>query len=253
MSLSGLLLRLVAIWLLAAAPARAEEALVAVAANFADPAERLAESFEGETGHRIRLATGSTGRLYAQIVQGAPFDVFLAADRARPARLVEEGLAVPETLRTYAVGRLALWSREDGPASPLERLRAGDYRRLALASPDLAPYGAAAMQSLERLGVLETARERLVFGENVSQAYAFVATGNADLGLVALAQVRRPEASEVEGEFETVPMDWHAPIRQDAVLLRHGAENAAALAWLDYLAGPEAQAILAAYGYEAAP
>lgn len=251
MSAIGLFARLAALFLLAASPARAEEALVAVATNFAEPAEAMAERFRAQTGHTVRLATGSTGRLYAQIAQGAPFDVFLAADEARPARLVEEGLALAGTRRTYATGRLALWSRQASSQSPLERLHGGAYRRLAVASPQLAPYGAAAEQSLVHLGLLEQARERLVFGENIGQTYTFLVTGNADLGFVALSQLRRPGRAAPAGQYEIVPSDWHDPVRQDVVLLVHGAQNAAARAWLDFLAGPEAAAILAGYGYEA--
>jgi molybdate transport system substrate-binding protein len=251
MSPPGLLARLAAILLLASSPARAEDALIAVATNFAEPAEAIAQRFEAQTGHRVRLATGSTGRLYAQIVQGAPFDAFLAADQVRPARLVQEGLAVEETLRTYATGRLALWSRERATALPLDRLRSGAYRRVALASPGLSPYGAAAEQVLDRLDLRASAAGSLVFGENIGQAYTFVATGNAELGFVALSQLQRP-GRPAGGQYDLVPQDWHDPVRQDAVLLSRGAGNTAARAWLDYLAGPEARAVLRSYGYEAA-
>lgn len=233
--------------LLPAAPARAETVHVAVAANFTRPAEFLAEAFTAASGHEVLLTTGSTGLLYAQIVHGAPFDVFLAADRARPARLVVEGHAVAGSARTYATGRLALWDPQASAGDPMDRLRSGRFRRLALANPELAPYGAAAQQVLGRLGLADTAAGRLVHGENIAQTHAFVATGNADLGLVALAQLTGNEAS---GRFTIIPAAWHDPIRQDAVLLARGGDNAAARAWLDFLASPRARDIIEGFGYE---
>jgi len=239
-------LLVLALTLLAAAPAAAETVRVAVAANFTRPAEALSEAFTAASGHEAILTTGSTGLLYAQIVHGAPFDVFLAADQVRPARLVGEGHAVAGSARTYAIGRLALWEPQAGEGDPLERLRSGRYRRLALANPELAPYGAAARQVLARLGLEDAAAGRLVFGENIAQAHAFAATGNADLGLVALAQLAGNEAG---GRFTIIPAAWHDPIRQDAVLLARGADNAAARAWLDFLASPGARDILESFGY----
>jgi len=237
-----------ALTFLPAVPAGAETVRVAVAANFTRPAELLAEAFEAESGHDVVLTTGSTGLLYAQIVHGAPFDVFLSADHARPARLVAEGRAVTGSARTYAIGRLALWAPQAEAGDPLERLRAGRYRRLALANPELAPYGTAARQVLAHLGVEEAAADRLVFGENIAQTHAFLATGNADLGFVALAQLA---GHQPESHYTVIPAAWHDPVRQDAVLLNRGAGNPAAQAWLDFLASPAAQAILESYGYEA--
>jgi molybdate transport system substrate-binding protein len=240
-------------WALAVAAlapaAQAEEALVAVASNFAEPANALSEAFTHTTGHSVLISSGSTGRLYAQVVQGAPFDVFMAADAVRPARLKAEGLAIPGSTRTYATGRLALWVHAAGVEPPLRRLTTGHYRRLALANPDLAPYGAAAVQVLNRLDLADEAADRQVFGENIAQTFSFVATGNADLGFVALAQVNRPGRATA-GQYDVIPAHWHAPIRQDAVLLLHGADNPAALAWLEFLTSPAAHDILAAYGYE---
>lgn len=222
-------------------PLAAAEALAAVAANFARPAEQLAARFERDSGHRVRLALGSTGKLYAQIVRGGPYDLFLAADAERPARLVADGRAVRASQVTYAVGRLALIRHDDRRPSPAW-LAAGDFRRLAIANPRLAPYGLAAEQALHGLGLAATLRPKLVFGENIGQAFALVATGNAEAGLVALAQV---EARQ----HWLVPAALHAPIRQDAVLLVRGAGNPAAEGFLAYLRTDAAQAAIAAFGY----
>ena len=232
--------------------AHAGEALVAVASNFAEPADRLAQAFQDATGHTITISTGSTGRLYTQIVQGAPFDAFLAADTVRPERLENEGLAIAGSRTTYAIGRLAVWDRlpDSTAASPLQRLIDGDYRRLAIANPELAPYVAAAMSVLrDRLEVADASSARQVLGENIGQTFTFVATGNADLGLVALSQLRgRGEA--LGGRYCVIPAGWHAPIRQQAVLLTRGSGNAAAQAWMTFLASEEAAAILDAFGYD---
>lgn len=234
-----------------AAPARAgERVLVAVAANFAEAAEALAPGFEAETGHDLALAVGSTGKLYAQIAAGAPFDVLLAADRARPARAEAEGLAVPGTRFTYATGRLTLWSPDparigpDGPAA----LTAPDAAHIALANPDLAPYGAAAAEALAALGLTAALEDRIVMGQNIGQTFALVATGNAELGFVALSSVLSPRLAE-KGSRWDVPADLYAPIRQDAVLLRHGADNQGARAFLAYLQSDAARPLLARFGY----
>lgn len=234
---------------LSPAPA-AGEALIAVATNFAEPAERLAAAFEAETAHEITIATGSTGTLYAQIVYGAPFDALLAADGERPARLVADGHALRETRFTYAVGRLALWSAEPGRVAQDGRttLREGRFRKLALANPELAPYGAAARETLASLGLAEALADRVVLGENVGQAHALVATRNAELGFVALSSLVRP-GQQTTGSRWDVPPELHAPIRQDAVLLTRAAANPAARAFLDSLRGADARRILAAYGY----
>lgn len=231
---------------------RADDALVAVASNFSEPAGALAEAFTAATGHTVTLTPGSTGRLHAQITQGAPFDVFLAADAIRPAQLERDGLAVAGTRQTYAVGQLVLWAHAAGPMPPLERLEAGRFRRLAIANPDLAPYGSAAMQALEHLALPGSVSDRLVMGENIAQAFAFVVTGNADLGFVALSQVESPSFGRA-GQYQRIPADWHDPIRQDAVLLRHGSDNPAARAWLDFLQTEEAATILDQFGYQAVP
>ncbi len=234
----------------AVAVARAEEATVAVASNFAPVAEVLARDFASSTEHRITLVAGSTGKLYAQIVRGAPFDVFLAADRARPERLVAESRATGTSRRVYALGRLVLWSASPelrsaaGPAL----LAGGEFRRLAIANPDLAPYGVAAREVIHALGLEARLAERLVFGENIGQTHALVASGNAELGFVAHAQV--VAAREVGGGGWLVPASHHAPIRQEGVLLARAAANPAALAFLSYLGTEEAKRVIEAAGYE---
>lgn len=233
-----------------AAPAAGEEAVVAVAANFMEVAERLEADFERASGHSLTFVAGSTGKLYAQIASGAPFDVFLSADRERPERLEKEGLAVAGSRFTYAVGRLTLWSREpgrvggDGPAT----LRRGKFRLLAIANPALAPYGAAAQQTLENLGLWERFEGRIVMGETIGQAHGMVASGNAELGFVALSSVLSPRNPR-QGSRWDVPSRLHAPIRQDAVLLARAAGNPAARGFLDFLRGARAETVIASYGY----
>ena len=227
-------------------PAAAGEALVAVAANFAAPMQELEAAFEKTSGHALTVSAGSTGKLYAQIANGAPFDILLAADTERPERLEAEGRAVAGSRFTYAAGRLALWSAD--PALIGETgavLREGKFRRLAIANPVLAAYGAAAMDVLNGLGLAETLRLRIVMGENIGQAFAMVASGNAELGFVALSQV----AEDEKGSRWIPPAASYAPIRQDAALLSRAAENEAALAFLEYLKSDEARAIMEKYGY----
>ncbi len=233
-----------------AGPATGAEAVIAVAANFSEVAERLAKDFERESGHRLTFVAGSTGKLYAQIVNGAPFDAFLAADQESPARLEKDGLAAAGSRFTYATGRLTLWSSEpgrigrDGAAT----LRQGTFRRLAIANPALAPYGAAAQQTLEGLGLWKRFKDRIVMGETIGQAHALVASGNAELGFVALSSVLSPR-NEIRGSRWDVPSDLHAPIRQDAVLLARSARNPAARSFLGFLRSAKARAVMAAYGY----
>ena len=241
-----------AAWLAAAfavATAQAAEVTVAVAANFSAPMHRIAAGFEKDTGHRAVLAFGSTGRFYAQVKNGAPFQVLLAADDETPAKLEREGAAVAGTRMTYAVGRLVLWSAQPGAVDARgEVLRRPTGGRLAIADPKLAPYGAAALQALGRLGVLGAWRDQFVQGESIAQAYQFVATGNAAIGFVALSQVMS-EGRIQRGSAWVVPADLHDPLRQDAVLLPAGRDSAAARALLQYLASPNARAIMLSYGY----
>ncbi|MGC6528216.1 MAG: molybdate ABC transporter substrate-binding protein [Paracoccaceae bacterium] len=234
---------------LAPTMAAAGEARIAVASNFKPAMDALEKAFEEETGHALIVTSGATGKLYAQIINGAPFDIFMAADEARPRLLEENGLAVMGSRRTYALGRLVLWRPAGGPISA-DLLRQGRYRRLAIANPDLAPYGAAAMDTLSYLGAAQSAENKLVFGENIGQAFAFVQTGNADLGLVALSQLH-DIAGLTPDTLWAVPEEMHGSIRQDAVLLKRGGENRAALAFMVYLSGAEAAAITARFGYKA--
>ena len=231
--------------------ARAGDALIAVATNFAETMPSLKAAFEQRTTHELRFTTGSTGQLYAQIRQRAPFDVFLAADRRRARRLVDEGRAVAGSRFTYARGRLVLWSRDadrigaDGAAT----LRESPPRVLALANPALAPYGVAGRQTLEALDLWAGLEPRVALGQNVGQAYAMTATGAAEMGFVplsALVSRDRPSA----GSHWRVPAGLHEPIRQDAVLLTRAEENPAARAFVEFLASPTARGIIADHGYE---
>ena len=230
--------------------ARAAQVSVAVAANFAAPMQKIAAAFEQDTSHRAHLAVGSTGRFYAQIKNGAPFEVLLSADDETPARLEREGLAVTGTRFTYAVGRLALWSRQPGVVDNKgQALKNGAFTRLAVADPKLAPYGAAALEVLQRLGLQEAVAPKFVQGENIAQAYQFVATGNAQLGFVAWSQVFA-NGQLTLGSAWKVPETLHTPLRQEAVLLARGQGNPAATALLAYLRSDKARAIIAAFGYD---
>lgn len=230
---------------LAAGTTAAAETHVAVASNFTAAATEIAAAFAAATGHEAVLSFGATGQFYTQITQGAPFEVFLAADDARPALAVAEGYGVAGTVFTYAIGQLVLYSAMDGRVTGPETLAAGDFQQLAIANPETAPYGQAAVETLQSLGLFETLEPKLVQGQNIGQAFQFVATGNAELGLVALGQVAQSDA----GSRWLVPQAHFEPIRQDAVLLKTGAENPAALAFLDFLKGKTAARIIEKYGY----
>jgi molybdate transport system substrate-binding protein len=233
----------------AACGASAAEVLVAVAANFAAPMHAIAASFEKDTGHKARLAFGSTGKFYAQIQNGAPFDVMLAADDETPAKLIQEGAADAASRITYAIGSLVLWSAKPGFVDGNgEVLRRGQYGKLALANPKTAPYGKAAVETLTRLGLLSAAEPTFVQGENIAQAFQFVSTGNAELGFVALSQVMK-DGKVQQGSAWIVPAELHTPIRQDAVLLSRGRGNAAAQALLDYLQSDKARTVIRSFGY----
>lgn len=235
--------------LVCALGARAEEVFVAVAANFIQPMEKIAAAFEQDSGHKTKLAFGSTGSFYAQIRSGAPYQVLLAADDKIPQRLEQEGQGVAGTRYTYAIGRLVLWSRQPGLVDAQGKVLAtGKFEKLALAHPELAPYGAAAVQTLEQLGLLEQLRPRFVRGENIGQTYQFVATGNAALGFVAMSQVYA-DGRLREGSAWVVPENMHSPLRQDAILLQRGQGKPAAAALLQYLRGAKARAIIQSYGY----
>lgn len=236
---------------LAAGSASADEVQVAVAANFTAPMQKIAADFEKDTGHKALLSFGATGSFYVQIRNGAPFDILLAADAETPSRLEKEGLGVPGSRFTYAIGKLVLWSAKpgfvDGKGDVLNK---GDFRHVAIANPKLAPYGAAAMEALTRLGLLTALQPKFVQGESIAQTYQFIVTGNAELGFVALSQVLNKEGKLASGSAWVVPASLYMPIRQDAVILAHGKDKAAAAALMKYLRGDKARAVIKSYGYD---
>ena len=235
--------------LLLCSPARADEVSVAVAANFAGPMAKIAEGFSAATGHTVKSSTGATGKFYSQIINGAPFEVLLAADDETPKKLIAEGHAVAGSNFSYAIGVLVLWSTQPGLVDDQGAvLSSGKFNKLAIANPKLAPYGAAAVQVLTAKGLQQTLAPKLVNAESIAQTYQFVSTGNAELGFVALSQVAVP-GKPVVGSLWRVPAGLHAPIQQDAVLLKPGEKSAAAAALLAYLKSPAAKAVIQSYGY----
>ena len=230
--------------------ARAEVVQVAVAANFTAPARALAEVFARTTGHEARLSFGATGAFYTQIKNGAPFDVLLAADDERPARLEKEGDTVAGSRFTYATGQLVLWSAKPGFVDDQGAvLKGGHFGKIAIANPKNAPYGAAAVEAMEKLGLAATLQPKLVTGESIGQTFNFIATGNAELGFVALAQVL--DGGKLKsGSMWVVPAKYHAPIIQDAVILKRAAANPAAKAWMALMRSPNTQDFIRSYGYE---
>lgn len=228
----------------------AEQVSVAVAANFSAPMKRIAQQFQQETSHTVTLSFGATGQFYAQIRNGAPFQVLLAADTHTPSMLVNQGLAVAGTQFTYAAGKLALYSAEPGLVdNEGSVLNTGNFNKLAIANPKLAPYGQAAMQVLQALGLSQAVAPKLVEGANIGQAYQFVASGNATLGFVALSQVL--ENGKIRnGSAWVVPGALYSPINQDAVLLKNGHNNAAAKALLAYLKSDSARTVIESFGYD---
>ncbi|MBL8330752.1 MAG: molybdate ABC transporter substrate-binding protein [Rubrivivax sp.] len=242
--LSALLLMLAV-----ATPSQAGEVQVAVAANFAGPFARIGEAFTAATGHVLKVSTGSTGKFHTQIISGAPFEVLVSADDETPRRLVSDGHAIAGTSFTYALGRLVLWSAQPGLVDDKGAvLSSGRLRHVAIANPKVAPYGAAAMEVIKAMGLTESLRPRLVTGESISQAYQFVATGNADVGFVAFSQVVVPGRPPA-GSYWAVPTSLYGEIRQDAVLLKAGAGNPAARALLDYLKSEPARRVMREFGY----
>lgn len=212
--------------------------------------QKLAQAFEKETGHRAVLAFGSTGNFYAQISHGAPFEVLLAADDETPLKLETDGLGVAGSRFTYAIGRLVLWSSRPGLVDGRgEVLRSGRIERVAMANPKVSPYGEAAVQAMTQLGVLADLQPRVVVGKNIAQAYQFVASGNAPLGFVALSDVYL-QGRITAGSAWIVPASLHAPLRQDALLLKRAQDNPAALALLAFLKGERARALIRSHGYE---
>lgn len=230
--------------------ALADEVQVAVAANFTAPMKLIAAEFQKETGHKAALTFGATGKIYAQITNGAPFDVFLAADDEAPAKLEKAGVAVAGSRFTYATGKLVLWSAQAGVVDERgEVLKAGNFKHLAIAAPKLAPYGAAAMETMTKLELLASLEPKLVQGESIGQAYSFVSTGNAELGFIALSQV--VEGGKIKsGSAWIVPENLHSPIRQDAVLLTHAKDNKAAAQLVAFLKRDKVKAVIRSFGYE---
>jgi len=228
----------------------AAEVPVAVAANFSAPMKIIAQDFERDTGHKARLTFGATGQFYAQIRNGAPFAVLLSADDATPIKLEKEGLGVIGSRFTYATGKLVLWSKKPGLVdAQADVLRNSPFDKIAVANPKLSPYGAAAMETLDTMGLRERIRPKTVEGSNIAQTFQFVASENAALGFVALSQVVE-NGTIKEGSAWIVPASMHAPIKQDAVLLSAGRDSPAAAALLKYLQGDKAKAVIRAFGYE---
>ncbi|WP_455910594.1 molybdate ABC transporter substrate-binding protein [Pseudomonas putida] len=230
--------------------AQADEVQVAVAANFTAPIQAIAADFEKDTGHKLVAAYGATGQFYTQIKNGAPFEVFLSADDTTPKKLDDEGATVKGSRFTYAVGTLALWSAKPGYVDAKgEVLTKNQYQHLSIADPKTAPYGLAATQVLAKEGLSEQVADKLVTGQNITQAFQFVSTGNAELGFVALSQIYK-DGKVTRGSAWIVPASLHDPIKQDAVILTKGKDSAAAKALVDYLKGPKAAAVIKSYGYE---
>jgi molybdate transport system substrate-binding protein len=237
------------ILLCVACSAHADEFQVAVAANFTAPAKLIAAAFEKDSGHKAMLSFGGTGKFYAQIRNGAPFEVLLAADDETPAKLVAENAALAGSQFTYAIGKLVLWSAKPGFVDDSgEVLRKGNFAHMALADPKLAPYGAAGIETMKTLGVLGANQAKVVTAENIGQAYQFVASGSAELGFVALSQVLKD--GRIEGSAWIVPARYHTQIRQDAVILDKGRGKPAAEALLKYLKSDKAKAVIKAFGYD---
>lgn len=229
---------------------QAGEVGVAVAANFTAPMQKIAQAFEQETGHKAVLSFGSTGSLYVQIKNGAPFQAFLAADEETPLRLEKEGLAQAASSFTYATGKLVLWSRQPGLVDNKgDILRSGKFQRIALANPKLAPYGAAAVETLTQLGLLPALQSKIVQGDNIAQAYQFIASENAQLGFVAMSQVV-VDGKLIQGSAWVVPAALHAPLAQAAVVLGKGSDNPAAVAFMRFLRSDRAKAIIRSFGYD---
>ncbi len=236
--------------LLLAMPAQAAEVSVAVAANFTAPMKVIAAEFAKDTGHVAKPAYGATGKFYAQIRNGAPFQMLLSADDETPAKLVQEGMADPASRFTYAVGTLVLWSAQPGFVDGKgDVLKKSQFNKLALANPKLAPYGKAAIEVLTGMGLLDSVTPKFVLGENIAQTWQFASTGNAELGFVALSQVMK-DGKIGSGSGWIVPAKLHTPIRQDAVILSVGKGNPAAEALVKYLKSDKVKAIIKAYGYD---
>lgn len=246
----GFILITAFVFFLSASAAQAEQVFVAVAANFSAPMKAIAADFEQKTGHQLRVIYGSSGKLFAQIVHGAPYQLFLSADTAKPRKLIDQQLAEADTRFTYALGTLVLWTADEKVAElTAQTLGKNSFRHLALANDRLAPYGQAARETLEKLGVWSSVKSKLVTGENIAQVYQFVSTGNADYGFIALSQVI-DDGQIAKGAGWVVPQSYHQPIRQDAVLLKKGAQSEAARALLDFIQSQPVVDLIKRYGYQ---
>ena len=245
MKLTALATAFLALLTSIAAPAQAGVTHVAVGANFTEPAKEIAALFKQKTGHEAVLIFGASGAFFTQITHGAPFEVFLSADEERPRLAVENGFAVQDSRFTYAIGKLVLWSRVVDVTNGEAALKAGNFSKLSIANPVAAPYGTAALETMKALGVYDALKPKIVQGNSIAQAFQFVDTRNAEVGFVALSQLH----GVTGGTRWQVPPNLYAPIRQDAVLLKTGADSEASKAFLDFLKGPEARAIIKQFGY----
>jgi molybdate transport system substrate-binding protein len=225
--------------------AYAADTNVAVAANFTEPAKAIAKLFESKTGHKLVLSFGATGQFYAQITQAAPFQVFLSADDTTPEKLVAGKLAVADSRFTYAIGKIVLFSNNADLVKGDQTLRDAKFNKIALANPTTAPYGAAAIETMKALNVYDALSSKIVQGSNIAQTFQFVDSGNAELGFVALSQIIQKPG----GSRWIVPLNLYTPIRQDAVLLNNGSGNEVAKAFLAFMKGPEAAAVIEKFGY----
>ncbi|NTV95787.1 MAG: molybdate ABC transporter substrate-binding protein [Thiobacillus sp.] len=242
------LLALIPLGLLAL-QADAGEVRAAVAANFSVPVQKIAEQFQADTGHTVKLSFGSTGKFYSQIKSGAPFDVLLAADDTTPAKMAREGLGEGASQFTYAIGKLVLWSRKPGYVDAKGEVLKGAFAKLAIANPKLAPYGLAAQEAMEKLGLWTSVQDRLVMGESISQTMQFADTGNADMAFIALSQTVK-DGKTIDGSQWLVPAALYNPIRQDAIVLAGAQDKAAAEAFMKYMKSAKAVAVIKAFGYE---
>jgi len=228
----------------------ADDIQVAVAANFTEAAKKIAADYGKDTGNQVKLSFGSTGAFYAQINAGAPFDVLLAADEATPKKLVDEGKGVAESRKTYAIGRLVLWSADPTLVDANGAvLKSDKFKHLAVADAKLAPYGQAAQEAMQRLGLIDTLKNKLVTAGSIGQAYQFAVTGNAELGFIALGQVQPPDGSKPPGSIWLVPDNFYNPIRQDVVVLTSSKSRATAADFAKYLSSDKARMTIKAYGY----
>lgn len=226
----------------------AETVNIAVAANFTEPAQEIAQAFREKTGHEAVLSFGSSGQFYTQITQAAPFQVFLSADAERPRKLMNEGYGVAGEAFTYAIGKLVLWSPRAGVVSNEETLEKARFSKIAIANPAAAPYGAAAIEVMTSLNAYERLRPKIVEGSSIAQAFQFVKTENAELGFIALSQIK----NQREGSWWIVPQKYYRPILQDAILLAIGANNAGARAFMAFLKTKTARTIIEKFGYDTA-